>query len=50
LGVVLDETANRAARQRISMRRRRLRVYVIRTDEERMIAQDTVSHISATAW
>jgi acetate kinase len=50
LGVVLYETANRAARQRISTGRSRLRVYVIRTDEEKMIAPDTVSHISATAW
>ncbi len=49
LGVVLDEAANRAGRQRISARRSRLRVYVVPTDEEKMIAQHTISHIGAIA-
>lgn len=49
LGVVLDETANRAGRQRISAAASRLPVYVIPTDEEMMIAQHTASQIGSLA-
>jgi acetate kinase len=49
LGAALDETANRAGRMRISAPASRLRVYVIPTDEEKMIAQHTLSHVGATA-
>ena len=45
LGVVLDESANRAGRMRITPEASRTRVYVIPTDEEKMIARYTVSHI-----
>src|SRR5262252_156021 len=45
LGVVLDESANRAGRMRITTEASRTRVYVIPTDEEKMIARHTVSHI-----
>jgi len=45
LGVVLDENANRAGRKRITAEASRIRVYVIPTDEEKMIAEHTVSHI-----
>jgi acetate kinase len=45
LGVVLDESANRAGRMRITAEASRIRVYVIPTDEEKMIARHTVSHI-----
>jgi acetate kinase len=47
LGVELDETANRAGRMRISAAASRLRVYVIPTDEEEMIAHHTLSQIGA---
>jgi acetate kinase len=43
LGVVLDESAN--GRMRITVEASRIRVYVIPTDEEKMIARHTVSHI-----
>jgi len=49
LGVALDETANRAGRVRISAAASRLPVYVIPTDEEKMIAQHTASNIGLTA-
>jgi acetate kinase len=45
LGVVLDENANRAGRKRITAEASRIRVYVIPTDEEKMIAEHTVRHI-----
>ena len=45
LGIVLDENANRAGRMRITAEVSRIRVYVIPTDEEKMIAEHTVSHI-----
>src|SRR5262245_21457163 len=45
LGVVPDESANRAGRMRITTEASRTRVYVIPTDEEKMIARHTVSHI-----
>jgi len=45
LGVVLDESANRVGRMRITTEGSRTRVYVIPTDEEKMIARHTVSHI-----
>ena len=45
LGVVLDENANRAGRMRITGEASRVQVYVIPTDEERMIAAHTVQRI-----
>jgi acetate kinase len=45
LGIVFDENANRAGRMRITAEVSRIRVYVIPTDEEKMIAEHTVSHI-----
>jgi acetate kinase len=45
LGIVLDENANRAGRMLITAEVSRIRVYVIPTDEEKMIAEHTVSHI-----
>ena len=45
LGVVLDEQANRAGLMRITAETSRIRVYVIPTDEERMIAEHTVKHL-----
>ena len=45
LRVVLDESANRARRMRITAEASRIRVYVIPTDEEKMIARHTLSHI-----
>src|SRR5215467_2635335 len=48
LGVAVDETANRAGRVRISAAASRLPVYVIPTDEEKMIAQHTASNIGLT--
>jgi acetate kinase len=45
LGAVLDESANRAGRMRISAEASRLRIYAIATDEEKMIAQHTVRNI-----
>jgi acetate kinase len=47
--VFLDEHANDAAGPRISAQASRVRVYVIPTDEERMIAEHTVKHISQAA-
>ena len=46
LGIVLDEHANDAAGPRITAQASRVHVYVIPTDEERMIAEHTVKHIS----
>jgi acetate kinase len=45
LGVTLDESANRAGRMRIMAEASRIRVYVIPTDEERMLAEHTVKHV-----
>ena len=45
LGIILDEHANSAARLQISAQASRVRLYVIATDEERMIAEHTVKHI-----
>jgi acetate kinase len=45
LDIILDEHANSAARQQISAQASRVRVYVIATDEERMLAEHTVKHI-----
>ena len=45
LGMVLDENANRAGRMRITAEVSRIRVYVIPTDEEKMIAEHTVSSV-----
>jgi acetate kinase len=45
LGVVLDENANRAGLMRITAEASRICVYVIPTDEEKMIAEHTVKHI-----
>jgi len=42
LGVVLDEHSNRAGQMRITTESSRLRVYVIPTDEEKIIAEHTV--------
>jgi acetate kinase len=46
LGVILDERANGAGQIRVSKEGSRVRVYVIPTDEERMIAEHTVSYIA----
>jgi len=43
IGVELDRTANRASAQIISSERSRVRVFVIPTDEEAMIARQTVA-------
>jgi acetate kinase len=45
LGVILDERANGAGQIRVSTEASRIRVYVIPTDEERMIAEHTVRHV-----
>jgi acetate kinase len=45
LGVILDERANGAGQVRISTDASRVRIYVIPTDEERMIAGHTVRHV-----
>jgi acetate kinase len=45
LGVILDERANSAGQIRVSTEASRIRVYVIPTDEEHMIAGHTVSHV-----
>jgi acetate kinase len=45
LGVVLDEQANEAGQMQISRDSSRVRVYVIPTDEEKMIALHTAKHI-----
>jgi acetate kinase len=49
LGIILDEHANSAAAPRITAQASRVRVYVIPTDEERMIAEHTVKHIGQAA-
>jgi acetate kinase len=49
LGINLDEHANDAAGPRISAQASRVHVYVIPTDEERMIAEHTVMHIGQAA-
>jgi acetate kinase len=43
LGVALDRTANRECRQVISTARSGVRVFVLKTDEERMIAEHTAN-------
>jgi acetate kinase len=43
--VILDERANGAGQIRVSTEASRVRVYVIPTDEERMIAEHTVRHV-----
>jgi acetate kinase len=45
LGVILDERANGAGQIRVSTEASRVRVYVIPTDEEHMIAEHTVRHV-----
>ena len=45
LGVILDEHANRTGQMRITTETSRVRVYVIPTDEEKMIAAHTVKQI-----
>jgi acetate kinase len=45
LGVILDERANSAGQIRVSTEASRIRVYVVPTDEEHMIAGHTVSHV-----
>jgi acetate kinase len=45
LGILLDEHPNAAAEPRITARASRVDVFVIPTDEERMIAEHTVQHI-----
>jgi acetate kinase len=49
LGITLDEHANDAAGPRITSQASRVHVYVIPTDEERMIAEHTVKHIGQAA-
>jgi acetate kinase len=44
LGVVVDQRANRAGQMRINSESSRVRVYIIPTDEEKMIALHTVKH------
>ena len=46
LGVILDERTNDAGQTRISAEASRVRVYVIPTDEERMIAEHTARHVA----
>jgi acetate kinase len=45
LGIVLDDNANGAGQVRINAEASYVRVYVIPTDEEKMIAQHTVSYV-----
>jgi Acetokinase family len=45
LGVILDERANSNGEVRITSEASAVRVYVVPTDEERMIAEHTVKHI-----
>ncbi len=45
VGIVLDEHAKVSAESRISAHSGRVPVYVIPTDEERIIAEHTVKHI-----
>jgi acetate kinase len=45
LGVVLDEHANRNGQMRITTEASDIRVYVIPTDEEKMIAAHTIKHV-----
>jgi acetate kinase len=46
LGVILDERANGAGEMRITPEASPIRVYVIPTDEERMIAEHTAKHVA----
>jgi acetate kinase len=46
LGVILDEHANGAGQMSITAEASRVRIYVIPTDEERMIAEHTVKHVA----
>lgn len=47
LGVALDEHANDGAHMRIAAKASRVAVYVIPTDEERMIAEHTIRSIQS---
>jgi acetate kinase len=49
LGVVLDGSANRAGRMRITGEASRICVYVIPTDEEKMIAEHHVRQMGQMA-
>jgi acetate kinase len=49
LGIALDETANRTGGPRISARDSRVSVWVIPTDEERMIAEHTLAVVADAA-
>jgi len=49
LGVTLDAAANRAKATRISAADSRVPVFVIPTDEERMIASHTLAVLDAAA-
>jgi hypothetical protein len=46
LGVILDERANSDGETRITSEASRVRVYVVPTDEERMIAEHTAKHVA----
>jgi acetate kinase len=46
LGIMLDERANATGQIRITTEGSRVRVYVIPTDEERMIAEHTVRYVA----
>ena len=46
LGIILDERANGVGEMRITPEASRIRVYVIPTDEERMIAEHTIKHVA----
>jgi acetate kinase len=49
IGIELDRVANKASAQVISSERSRVRVFVIPTNEEEMIARHTIATISGTA-
>jgi acetate kinase len=46
LGIILDERANGDGEMRITPEASRVRVYVIPTDEERMVAEHTAKHVA----
>ena len=46
LGIILDERPNGVGEMRITPEASRIRVYVIPTDEERMIAEHTIKHVA----
>ena len=50
LGVVLDTHANSAGQSRISQAESRVRLYVVPTDEELMIAKHTLALLSTHGW